>query len=86
MLSHALLWVRTNWISNEVDIRNAFHFAERAENLVKPGSVEPERRWLPKAFNEKNGGWQFLHAGVCQAQVLMTVIFALVAIFVIWLR
>ena len=50
VIGHALFWVRTNWISNEMDARTAFHFAEHAETLVLPDNLVPEPRLDPKQF------------------------------------
>ncbi len=83
---HALFWVRTNWISNEMDILTAFHFAEHAEKIVQPhfiGPIEPRRH--PKEFEECRQGLRFLRAGFCQAQVLATFFFSLV-IFILLVR
>jgi hypothetical protein len=40
VILHAL-WIRTNWISNEMDIRTAFHFSEQAERILLPGRSRP---------------------------------------------
>jgi hypothetical protein len=79
VVAHALFWVRSNWISNQMDILTAFHYAESAETLVQPhftGPVEPRRH--PKEFEECYGGFRFLGAGFCQAQVFATLFFSFI--------
>jgi hypothetical protein len=64
VVCHALFWVRTNWISNQMDILTAFHFAESARILVNQyfiGPIEPRRH--PKAIEECQEGLKFLSAG-----------------------
>jgi hypothetical protein len=98
VIVHALFLVRNNWISNEMDIRTAFHFAEHAEKIVLPANPEPlEKRLDPQQFKSSHRlrfpasgsrttlhayGLEFLSAGFCQAQVLATSFFALV-VFVV---
>lgn len=72
VIGHAWLWVRNNWISNEMDIRSAFHFAEHAEKLVLPSNPGPKPRLDPEEFRKCNGRFKFLAAGFCQAQVCAT--------------
>jgi hypothetical protein len=95
VIGHALFWVRTNWLSAQVDIKNAFHFAETAEKIVLPLSpIDVEKRWKPKDFNNCNAGgfrsWseikklgRFLDYPACLAQVLATAFFALTLFLVL---
>lgn len=82
VVGHAWFWVRTNWISAEMDIRTAFHFAEHAEKILLPSSPVPKQRLDPDQFERSHGGFQFLHRGVCQAQVFTTAVLA-VSLFLV---
>jgi hypothetical protein len=77
IVGHAWFWVRTNWVSSEMDIRTAFYFAEHAEGVVLADAPKPGKRLHPREFSEKNGGWHFLKAGVCQFQVCATAFLSL---------
>jgi hypothetical protein len=84
VLLHAF-WIRTNWISNEMDIRTAFHFAEHAEKITGlPDAPEPEKRLRFSDFKKKQGWTKFICQGACQAQ-LFTSFFLCAALFLILL-
>jgi hypothetical protein len=79
-------WVRTNWISNQMDIKTAFHFAERAEGMLPPSNVIPEKRLRPEQFKQDQGGRNYLHflkEGACQAQVLVTAMLSIALLLVL---
>lgn len=76
VVGHAWFWVRTNWISAEMDIKTAFYFAEHAEKLVLSDAPDPGGRLNPMKFKNQNNGWQFLSAGVCQFQVFASAFLA----------
>jgi hypothetical protein len=79
VVSHPLLWVRSNWMNNQMDILTAFHYVESAEMLVQPnfvGPIEPRRH--PRGFGECGKGLRFLNAGFCRAQVFATSFFSLI--------
>lgn len=82
VIGHAWFWVRTNWVSGEMDIRTAFHFAEHAEKVLLTSSPEPRQRLDPDEFERGHRGLKFLHRGVCQAQVFATAVLA-VGLFLI---
>ncbi|MCF8476654.1 MAG: hypothetical protein K9G60_06465 [Pseudolabrys sp.] len=84
---HAWFWVRTNWISAEMDIRTAFYFAEHAENILLPKDpVEIKKRLDPDEFERSHRCFEFLERGVCKAQVFASVFLAGVLFFVLLLR
>jgi hypothetical protein len=84
VLGHALLWVRNHWISNEMDIRTAFHFAEHAENIVLPDNVRPGPRLDPKQFRSRHEhGLEFLTTGFPLIQVSGTLFFAWIVFLVL---
>jgi hypothetical protein len=84
VLGHALFWVRNHWISNEMDIRTAFHFAEHAEIIVLPDNVRPKPRLDPEEFKSRHKhGLEFLKAGFPLIQVLGTLFFAWVVFLVL---
>lgn len=87
VLGHAWFWVRTNWISAEMDIRTAFHFAEQAERILLPSSpVKMEDRLDPDEFERSHGRLKFLRRGVCQAQIFASVLLAVALVFVLVVR
>jgi hypothetical protein len=83
-----VLWLKTNWISNQMDILTAFHFAEHAEKIARPDSpVVPKARLEPgdfrRKFRSKQGWFEFLRAGACQAPLCTTVFLALVLLLIL---
>jgi hypothetical protein len=77
VICHAWFWVRNNWLSNEMDIRTAFYFAEYAEKLVIPSGEGPrDKRLDPNKFRRCHRGFEFLAAGFPQVQVIGTLFFA----------
>jgi hypothetical protein len=98
VLGHALLWVRNNWISNEMDIRTAFHFTDHAENIVLPNNTVPKPRLDPEQFKSCHKlrfpprgsrtklhayGLEFLKAGFPLIQVSGTLFFASIVFLVL---
>jgi hypothetical protein len=77
-------WIRTNWISNQMDILTAFHFAEHAEKILElDGSPKPKKRLDPDEFRSTQGCFTFLKEGACQAQFFTTVFLAVVLLLIL---
>jgi hypothetical protein len=76
VIGHAWFWVRNNWISNQMDIKTAFHFVEHAERLLTGSGREPEERLHPEQFRKSCSPFEFLSYGACQSQVFATAFLA----------
>jgi len=82
-------WIRTNWISNQMDILTAFHFAEHAEKILEQDSPTPKKsptpqeRLDPTEFGSNQRCFTFLKEGACQAQFFTTLLLAVVLFLIL---
>lgn len=66
-------WVRAIWLSNEMDIRTAFHFAEHAEKVaIHTSTVIPEQRWNPHDLKSRLKLSDFFGSGMAVAEISIT--------------
>lgn len=79
VIAWSYFWVRPNFNSSKLDLETCFHFFDHAALIVYPeDAVAPQKqRPVPGKF-ESEQGCKFIRKDFCQAQVIITLVLAVI--------
>ena len=83
-------WIRSNWVSNQKDINNAFYYSDNARQLLQGQEMpRPDEAQGPAGTwrglkEEQSKCLAFLQAPPCQAELGATAILVLILGYFMW--